>query len=83
MIPQFPTDICVKSTKLTNSAVSTELLNAGIAACVLHNITLQYPEEDALMTDICILPSPPEIVALHLPAETAGSEKQEFIATIL
>ena len=63
--------------------INTSRIQKIIAACVLHNITLQYPEEDALMTDICILPSPPEIVALHLPAETAGSEKQEFIATIL
>ena len=63
--------------------INTSRIQKIIAACVLHNITLQYPEEDALMTDICILPSPPEIAALHLPAETAGSEKQEFIATIL
>ena len=36
MIPQIPTDICVKSTKLTNSAVSTELLNAGINTVAIH-----------------------------------------------
>lgn len=55
-----------------------------VACCVLHNITLQYPEEeDALMADIGILPPPPEIAVLHLPAETAGSEKREFVAAML
>ena len=54
------------------------------ACCVLHNMTLGYPEEEnALMADGCILNDIPDNTFPQTPARTGGNAKRNFIASFL
>lgn len=58
-----------------------------LACCVLHNITLGYPEEEESLIADGFQPPPfhyDDIEdAINLPAETGGDEKRDFIASLL
>lgn len=58
-----------------------------IACCVLHNITLGQANEEAMLLDegYAFRPLQNENVgeAINLPAELGGTEKREFVSTLL